>query len=139
MKAAGIDDAGRSSEREGRPGGASGPVVALLEELLAATEEIRAGALGETALERLVEAHARRDRAYHALVAGVDPARFVPCDRARTLLAQIRELDAELIRLGERLPRALRGRRHALQRRRSALQAHAARERDEPRVVTLKA
>ena len=108
------------------------------QELLEATEALHAGVTGDIGnadLDRLFE---RRERAFAGLRCLVgDGGESGPGFRAR--LARIRVLDREILELGSALVSRVRGQRQALQRRRSAVQAHASRNRGEPRLVTMKA
>jgi len=109
-------------------------VLALLRATEALAERVLAGEEGEP----LSLAMARRDDAFDAFQARV--ASGGKLDAAtRAVVLRVGELDEAIIGAGRSLIGALHGERLDLLRRRSAIQAHAARERGEARLVTVKA
>ncbi|HEB90954.1 MAG TPA: hypothetical protein ENI85_15375 [Deltaproteobacteria bacterium] len=109
-----------------------------LQALLEATEALHegvTGGIGESDLDGLFE---RRKRAFEDLRRRVGEG-GEPGPGGRARLVRIRSLDREILELGAALVSQVRGQRQALQRRRSAVQAHTTRDRSEPRLVTMKA
>ncbi len=110
-------------------------------ELLEATEALHVGVTrdvgeaGDVDLDRLF---ARRKGAFEDLRRLVEEG-GEPGPDVRARLARIRVLDREILELGSALVSQVRGQRQALQRRRTAVQAHTTRDRGEPRLVTMKA
>ncbi len=107
--------------------------------LLEATEVIHEALLGDGDVDGIGEAYDRRQRAFDALRAHIvdgEPPRLGAA--ARTAIARVRALDEEILEVGFAQTRAIREERQSLRRRRSVIQAHATREREAPRVVTVK-
>lgn len=108
-------------------------------ELLAATEVIHAALLGDGEVDEIGEAYDRRERAFEAMTArivdGEPPALGAT---ARAAVARVRALDEEILEVGFARANAIRDERQSLRKRRSAIQAHTTREREAPRVVTVK-
>lgn len=107
-------------------------------DLLDASEAIHAALLGSGDLDSLGLAYDQRASAFGELQ-GACPVGTELSIAARACIDRVRALDHEIFGLGAGAVEALRGERNALQRRRSAIQAHATREREEPRLITLKA
>lgn len=106
--------------------------------LLEVTEGLAECLMEEAGAEALAAAYERRDAAYRSLcAAAADGTAASPAGRAA--LARVQQLDEAMMAAGSALIEALRGERRGLSRRRSAAQAHAGREREEPRLLTLKA
>lgn len=108
-------------------------------ELLDATEAIHAALLGDGDIDRIGEAYERRERAFQALHARVEdgePPRLGPA--ARSAVGRVRALDEEILEIGFTQATAIRDEQQALRKRRSVIQAHTTREREAPRVVTVK-
>ena len=119
------------------PNGTSADATAL--ELLAATEAIHAALLGDGEIDGIGDAYDRRERAFEALHARIEdgePPKLGPA--ARAAIQRVRVLDEAILEVGFAKATAIRDERQSLRRRRSAIQAHAAREREQPRVVTVK-
>ena len=108
------------------------------EGLLAATETIHAGFLADAPPAELAVARSERDACFAGLKAAIE-AGAAPDRAVRAAVAHVRALDAEILSIGGRLIEAVRTERHALERRRAALQVHARRERPMARAITLKA
>ena len=106
--------------------------------LLGATEALADCIMADVEAEELAAAFEARDSAFVALRA-ITRQGAAPNAAGRAALDRIRQLDEAMIAAGESLVGALRDERHDLHRRRSAIQAHASREREEPRLVTVKA
>ena len=108
-------------------------------ELLASTEAIHAALLGDGDVDGIGEAYARRERAFDALHARIEDGAPPRLGRAaRTAVARVRRLDEEILEVGFAQATAIRDERQSLRRRRSVIQAHTTREREMPRVVTVK-
>ena len=121
-----------------------GHVEAALAGLCVATEALHA----LLSLERvttdaepaeLAAAYCARERSFEQLRSIPRPADWTPSAAARACLERIRELDAEMLALGEASATALRGERNGVQRRRQAIHSQLAGERAGPRVITVKA
>lgn len=123
-------DASTSAER--------GPLDQAATALRVATEELTEELAAEAAPERLAAAQDRRDSAFLRLRALASGGESLG-DSGRRELALVRELDAELIGLASVLSQAVQGERRAVARRRRAIRAHAQREREAPRALTVKA
>jgi len=107
-------------------------------QLLSATEGLHDALVDEASTEAVGEAFAKRVAAFEALRVAVESGgRVGPTVRA--CLDRVRALDAELIGRGAELASAAQTERHALGRKRAAIQAHGSRERPEPRAVIVKA
>jgi hypothetical protein len=102
------------------------------------TEELATALLGDVMPGQLVAAHAARDQAFGALRARVEAGERLG-EAGQEALRMVRELDVELIALGETLQQTIRGERRDLARRRRTIAAHARRERVLPRALTVKA
>jgi len=105
--------------------------------LLDVTEGLAECIMDDAEAELLASAFERRDVAYQALCSVADGS--APSPAARAALERVHQLDEAMMAAGTSLLEALRGERRGLSRRRSAVQAHAGREREEPRLLTLKA
>ena len=106
---------------------------------LEATEIIHAALLGEGDLDSIEAAYERREVAFESLRSGVvdgEPPALGPA--ARAAVQRVRALDEEILEVGWAQAHAIRDERQNLRRRRSVIQAHASREREQPRVVTVK-
>lgn len=122
------------------PAGLEAAVAALL----VSTEALhRALAIelaeGESDGAALAAAFEARARAFESLRAGHDPERWDPSSAIRAALERVRALDDEMLVLGMAGAASLQGERHGLQRRRSAMHAQLTRDRDEPRLIAVKA
>ncbi len=106
--------------------------------LFEATVSLHESVLGEQTAAVLDAALDRRETTYQALRAASESG-IRPDAASRACLAEIKTLDAEMRTHGMAEVGALRGQRQSVQRRRSAIQAHAKRDRGEPRLVTVKA
>lgn len=107
-------------------------------QMLAATESLyEAVTLGMEVYE-LDELYDRRAEAFRVLQSLASRG-ISPDAAARAGLARIRSLDGEMLSAAVEQVDEIRDARHKLRRRRSVVQAHASRERGEPRLVTLKA
>lgn len=126
-------DASDLSDSAGTPSVLDRAALVLLE----VTEGLAECVMEEAEAEALEAAYERRDAAYQALCAAADGTVASPA--ARAALARVQQLDEAMMSAGSALVEALRGERRGLSRRRSAAQAHAGREREEPRLLTLKA
>ncbi len=123
---------------------ANGVLEAALGELLVATEALyEALSLDRVATEaepdELLAAYHERERSFERLRTTPRPAGWRPSAVARACLERIRELDGEMLALGEASATALRGERHGLQRRRQAIHSQLSGEREQPRLITVKA
>lgn len=116
--------------------------------LLEATEALHAALRQDGDLDALAPAYACREAAFDALVAaaGVSPASTdLRALRPRLGVAgcaaieRVRALDRELLARGGAQFDAIRDERKAMRRRRAVVRAHGERERQPPRVVTVKA
>ncbi|GEM_PF-6864255 len=124
-----------SSTTDGAKEGADAEALALLD----ATEAIHAALFGEGEIDSLGVAYDRREVAFDALHARIEegePPKLGPA--ARAAVARVRALDEEILEVGWAQATAIRDERQSLRRRRSVIQAHASRERGQPRVVTVK-
>ena len=116
----------------------STPLLAGARELLMATQALHEGVTGDAEGSDLDQTFEWRERAFVEFRSLAEEA--APLDPAiRGILSRVRVLDEEILGLGTTLVNRIRGQRHALQRRRTVIQAHANRDRGEPRLVTLKA
>ena len=107
--------------------------------LLEATEAVHAALLGDGDLGALGEAYDRRQSAFDALYERIEVGVPPPLGAAaRAAVVRVRALDAEILELGPARATRLRDERRALQRSRSATRAHASREREQARVVSVK-
>lgn len=132
-----MPDRSFDSDRPARPDDTSPDEHARV--LLEATEAIHAALLGDGALDALAPAYARRERAFDGLVSRVEEGEPPKLGAAaRAAIQRVRALDEEILSIGGARADALRGEQIDLRRRRSAIQAHASREREAPRVVTVK-
>ncbi|MEM9175871.1 MAG: hypothetical protein AAGC67_11610 [Myxococcota bacterium] len=123
------------SETTSHPSAADRDALVLLE----TTEIIHAALLGEGDLDALGSAYDRREIAFDALrSAGEDGEPPVLGPAARAAIQRVRALDEEILEVGWAQAHAIRDERQNLRRRRSVIQAHSARERERPRVVTVK-
>jgi hypothetical protein len=106
--------------------------------LLLATEHLHHGVVAEAPGVDLDAAHAARTACFEGLKrmieSGVEPGAEV-----RGTIAHVRALDAEILEFGARAIERVRAERHALGRRRAAIQVHARRERSTARAITVKA
>lgn len=93
----------------------------------------------EPAPEELAAAFRVREQRFERLRALPRPPDWVATAATRACLERVRELDASMLAFGEASAVALRGERHGLQRRRQAIHSQLARDRAEPRLLTLKA
>ena len=107
--------------------------------LLATTERLAACLAEDAAVETLAAAFRQRERAFDVLREATLARGGRPEPGSRDLLAQVAELDRAMTAAGGALLAAIAGERQALARRRTAVGAHAAREREAPRLVTLRA
>ena len=83
-------------------------------------------------------AYQRREVAFEALKACVESGATLDA-ATRTCVERVRSLDQEILAAGDLEATAIRDERNSLSRRRSVIQAHATRERSEPRVIAVKA
>lgn len=102
------------------------------------TEELTTALLGDIKPEQLVAAQAARDQAFGALRGRVEAGERLG-EAGQAALRMVRKLDVELIALGQTLQQAIQGERRDLARRRRTIAAHARRERERPRALTVKA
>lgn len=114
------------------------PLESALSDLLEATQALREQLAEEAPASDLDAAYVRRLEAFEALrrVSDGQPLRAT---RAKQLLAQIRELDRELLAGAEQVASGLRADRSSIARARHAISAHAAKERTEPRLLVVRA
>ena len=110
----------------------------IVAELLEATEIIHAALIEGGALSLAESAYDKREGAFERLKLSIKHGDKLNT-ATRVTLARIHELDAEILSAGGAEAVAIRDERNALNRRRSAIQAHGTRERAEPRVITVKA
>jgi len=111
-------------------------------DLLAATESIHEALLGGGELESLTAAYQTREAAFEALraIVGGEDGQAVSLDAAtRAYVERVRTLDREILEVCGAEVTAIRDERNSLNRRRSAIQAHATRERLDARVFEVKA
>lgn len=106
--------------------------------LLEATRSLHSAVLGDREAVALDVALDWRETTFQALRRLAEPG-LVPNAAARSDLSEIQSLDQEMLAHGIAEVGELRGRRQSVQRRRCAIQAHAKRERGEPRLLTVKA
>lgn len=106
--------------------------------LLSSTEALHAALLDEAAAEDVAAAWAARLAAFDALREAVEAGERVG-PAVRACVEHVRALDAALLEQGARLATGIRTERRALGRKRAVIQAHATRERPEPRAVAVKA
>ena len=125
-------------------GAASGDFEAALGELLVATETLHEmlsldRVTTDLEPEELAAAYLGREQSFERLRSIDRPAAWTASAAARACLERIRELDGEMLALGGASVTALRGERHGLARRRQAIHSQLAGDRDEPRLITVKA
>ena len=118
--------------------GAQSSLRQTVDSLLAATEALQESIAREAAPAELVAAFARREIAFDAIREAV-AAGGHPNAANRACLARVRALDAAMIEAGRARAAATRDERQELLRRRTAIQAHALREREQPRFVAVRA
>lgn len=94
--------------------------------------------MGDASPEALSQAYDLREAAFEVLKSAIESGESLDA-AGRAHVARVRELDAALVEAGAALSESTRGERQDLQRARSVIQAHAARERDQPRLVAVKA
>ncbi|MFK7898868.1 MAG: hypothetical protein AB8G23_23765 [Myxococcota bacterium] len=112
--------------------------------LLLASTETLFEAIAEGMEPVLVaEVYSGREAAFHVFRDAVEAAggpQLAPINaQARDALSRISSFDADLIAAGTALVEGLRDEKKELGRVRSAIGKHSVRERDQPRVVTIKA
>ncbi|MBB85238.1 MAG: hypothetical protein CL931_15630 [Deltaproteobacteria bacterium] len=108
-------------------------------DLLDATETLHEILLDQGDPERMGPAYERREVAFSILQSGREdgePPTLGPA--AHAAVARVRTLDAEILEVGWARAEEIRVERQYLRRRRSVIQAHSSREREQPRVVTVK-
>ena len=113
-------------------------IDAMASELLAVTEEIHSGLMEAGEVDRATSAFDRREILFSQLQRASAEGEALSAG-GRTSIDRVRALDAEILALGDQRVEKIRGERHGLLRRRSAIAAHSRREREEPRLITLKA
>lgn len=111
--------------------------------LLESTEQLFEAVAEGADADALVEVYSGREAAFAVFRDAVESAGGPQCapisERARESLQRVAFFDADLIAAGTSLVEALRGEKRDLARVRSAIKKHSVREREQPRVVTIKA
>ena len=115
-----------------------GGLLDAVKGLLDATEALHDAVVAAVDPKSLDSALLRRDIAFELLRECADQETILP-PAARACLDRVKALDEEMLEHGIAVVGQLRGERRSVQRRRSAIQAHAKRERGEPRLLTVKA
>lgn len=114
------------------------PVARAAAELLAVSLALRDAIHEEADAVHLDGARAAREAAFDRLRTLIQ-AGSRPDPQTRVDLARLRAIDAAMIDASQECSDGILDERQSLARRRSAIQAHATRERDAPRFVAVKA
>ena len=111
--------------------------------LLASTEKLFEAVAEGAEAEVLAEVYSGREAAFSAFRDAVEiaggPGRAPLSVQAKASLKRVADFDTDLIAAGTTLVGALQDEKRELGRVRSAIQKHAVREREQPRVLTIKA
>ena len=110
----------------------------LATRLLSSTEALHAAVLEDASAEDVAAAWSDRVAAFETLREAIEAGERVG-PAVRACVERVRELDALLLEQGTRLATRIQAERQALGRKRAVIQAHATRERPEPRAVAVKA
>lgn len=111
--------------------------------LLSSTETLMEAVAEGAEAEVLSEVYSGREAAFEifraAIEGGGGPGKAPLSEHARECLQRVSSFDADLIAAGTTLADALRDEKKELGQVRSAIQKHSVREREQPRLLTIKA